>query len=74
MLESGAKVIYESLGEIHVSGHACEEEHRLLQSLVKPKYVIPNHGEYRHLLRHAEVAESMGVPRENIYIMENGMC
>lgn len=72
LLESGAKVIYESLGEIHVSGHACEEEHRLLQSLVKPKYVIPNHGEYRHLLRHAEVAESMGVPRENIYIMENG--
>lgn len=72
LLESGAKVIYESLGEIHVSGHACEEEHKLLQSLVKPKYVIPNHGEYRHLLRHAEVAESMGVPRENIYIMENG--
>ncbi|WBW50331.1 ribonuclease J [Peptoniphilus equinus] len=72
LLESGAKVIYESLGEIHVSGHACEEEHKLLHALVRPKYFVPNHGEYRHLLHHAEIAESMGTPRENIYIMENG--
>lgn len=74
LLESGAKVIYETLSEIHVSGHACQEELKLMLSLVNPKYFIPAHGEVRHLQKHAEIAESLGVKKENIFIMENGNC
>lgn len=65
----GAKVIYQ---DTHVSGHACQEEIKLIYALTKPKYAIPVHGEYRHLIRHAEIAELMGVPKENIFLLESG--
>ncbi len=64
----GAEVIYEAMAEVHVSGHACQEEIKLFHTLVKPKYFIPVHGEYRMLWQHAELAESLGMPRENIVI------
>ncbi|MDD6572002.1 MAG: ribonuclease J [Thermoflexaceae bacterium] len=65
----GAKVIFQ---DTHVSGHACEEELKLIYSLVKPKYAIPVHGEYRHLAANAEIAENMGIPKENIFVMFKG--
>ena len=65
----GAKVIFQ---DVHVSGHACQEEIKLIYSLVKPKYAIPVHGEYRHLKAHAEVAQSLGIPKENIFLMYSG--
>jgi len=65
----GAKVIYQ---DTHVSGHACQEEIKLIYSLTKPQYAVPVHGEYRHLIRHAELAESMGIPKENIFILSSG--
>ncbi|MDF2538278.1 MAG: rnjA [Herbinix sp.] len=65
----GAKVIYQ---DTHVSGHACQEEIKLIYSLTKPKYAIPVHGEYRHLIRHAELAQVMGIPKENIFILSSG--
>lgn len=65
----GADVIFQ---ETHVSGHACQEEIKLMYSLVKPKYAIPVHGEYRHLKEHGELAESMGIPKENVFLMESG--
>lgn len=72
LMERGVKVIYEALSEIHVSGHACQEELKLILSLVKPKYFIPCHGEIRHLIKHGEIAKKMGVEEENIFLMENG--
>ncbi len=66
-MEIGTKVIYESLADVHVSGHACEEELKLIHTLLKPKYFIPVHGEYRHLKRHGELAEELGMPKENIF-------
>lgn len=74
LLERGAKVIYETLSEIHVSGHACQEELKLILSLIKPKYFIPAHGEVRHLMKHAKIVAQMGIPEDNIFIMENGNC
>ncbi len=68
----GAEVIYESLEPIHVSGHACRGELRVLHSLVNPKFFIPVHGEYRHLKKHAKLAESVGMPESNIMIAEIG--
>ncbi len=68
----GAEVIYESLEPIHVSGHACRDELRLLHTLVKPKFFIPVHGEYRHLKKHARLAESLGMKKGNIAIAEIG--
>ncbi|MDO5521914.1 MAG: ribonuclease J, partial [bacterium] len=65
----GAKVIYQ---DTHVSGHACQEEIKLIYSLVKPKYSVPVHGEYRHLKRHAELAESLGVEKDNIFLISSG--
>ena len=65
----GAEVIFQ---DVHVSGHACQEEIKLIYSLVKPKYAIPVHGEYRHLKAHAEVAQSLGIPKENIFLMYSG--
>lgn len=65
----GAKVIYQ---DTHVSGHACQEEIKLIYSLVKPKYAIPVHGEYRHLRRHAELCESLGIPKERIFLLSSG--
>ncbi len=74
LYKKGAKVVYESLEKIHVSGHACQEEHKILHTLLKPKFFIPVHGEYRHLKRHAELAESLGMPSQNILITEIGNC
>lgn len=68
----GAEVVYKDLAEVHVSGHACREELKMMMSLVKPKYFIPVHGEYRHLKQHAELAEKMGIPRANTMIAELG--
>ncbi len=68
----GAQVVYEALAEVHVSGHACQEELKLMHALVQPKYFIPVHGEYRMLWQHAELAESMGMNRKNIVIPEIG--
>lgn len=66
---TGANVIFQ---DAHVSGHACQEEIKLIYSLVRPKYAIPVHGEFRHLKAHAEVAKSIGIPKENIFIMQSG--
>ena len=72
LFKLGAEVIYESYSEVHVSGHACQEELKLILGITKPKYFIPVHGEYRHLLQHAKLGEKMGVAPENIYVLENG--
>ncbi len=68
----GAEVLYEAVSEIHVSGHACREEQKIMISFVRPKYFIPVHGEYRHLVLHARLAEEMGVPSQNTIVLENG--
>ena len=67
--EQGANVIFQ---DVHVSGHACQEEIKLIYSLVKPRYAVPVHGEYRHLKAHAGIAESLGIPKENIFLMHSG--
>ena len=72
LFKKGANVIYEALMETHVSGHACQEELKLIHTLVKPKFFIPVHGEYRHLKQHAKLAESLGMPKKNIFIAELG--
>lgn len=74
LYKKGARVVYESLEKIHVSGHACQEEHKILHSLLNPKFFIPVHGEYRHLKRHAQLAQSLGMPEQNILITEVGNC
>ena len=68
----GAEVIYSDIADIHVSGHAAEEELKLIHSLIKPKFFLPVHGEYRHLRRHAMIAENLGMPKEKIFILTNG--
>lgn len=65
----GAKVIFQ---DTHVSGHACQEEIKLIYALTKPKYAIPVHGEYRHLIAHKELAQTMGIPKENVFILSSG--
>lgn len=72
LYRKGAEVIYHSLEDVHVSGHACEEELKLIHRLLKPKYFIPIHGEYRHLKRHAMIAESLGLEKSNIFILDIG--
>ena len=72
LIEKGANVIYKSIEDIHVSGHARQEELKLVQSLLKPKYFVPVHGEDKHLIMHGKIAEEMGVKKENIFILENG--
>ena len=72
LMQIGAEVVYSSLEAIHVSGHACQEEQKLIFALARPKYFIPVHGEYRQLRAHSETAQSMGVKKENIIIMSNG--
>ena len=72
LMQIGAEVVYSSLADIHVSGHACQEEQKLMLSLVRPKFFLPVHGEYRQLMVHARTAVSLGVPPENIFIMNNG--
>ena len=72
--KQGARVIYESLYEVHASGHACREELKLMLALVNPKYFIPVHGEYRHLKKHVELAVEMGIPKQRTLIPELGFC
>ena len=72
LMKSGAEVVYEAMYEVHVSGHACREELKLIQALTKPKFFIPVHGEYKHLKKHAEIALELGMPPENIIIGEIG--
>ena len=72
LMQIGAEVVYSALEAIHVSGHACQEEQKLILALAKPKYFIPVHGEYRQLRAHRETAVSMGIPRENVLMMSNG--
>ena len=72
LMKLGAEVVYSSLEQIHVSGHASQEEQKLMLSLVKPKYFIPVHGEYRQLTAHAKTAMQLGIPKENIFLMSNG--
>jgi len=72
LFKRGANVIYEDVSGVHVSGHASQEELKLMMNLVKPKYFVPTHGEYRHLNRHAALARENGIPEENIYIADIG--
>ncbi|NFS22868.1 ribonuclease J [Clostridium botulinum] len=72
LFKKGADVIYEALEEVHVSGHAYEEELKLIHTLVYPKYFMPVHGEYRHLKRHVDLAMELGMERENIFSLETG--
>ncbi|MDO5490832.1 MAG: ribonuclease J [Bacillota bacterium] len=72
LIEKGAEVIYSDIAETHVSGHACREELKLMHSLIHPKYFMPVHGEYRHLQKHAQLAEYLGLQRDHIFLLSNG--
>ncbi len=72
LFKQGAEVIYEALADVHVSGHACQEELKLIHTLVRPKFFIPVHGEYRHLKQHGELAVKLGMKEKNVYLGENG--
>lgn len=72
LMERGADVLYSPLQQVHVSGHAAQEEQKLVLTLLQPKYLIPVHGEYRMQMHHAETAKSLGIPEKNIFILENG--
>jgi len=72
LFRRGANVIYEKVSEIHVSGHASKEELKLMLNLVKPKYFMPVHGEHRHKVYHARLAEKTGIPKSNIFLLDNG--
>lgn len=72
LMKHGCKIASESMYEVHVSGHACQEELKIIQGLTKPKYFIPVHGEQKHLVKHAELAMGMGMPRQNIFIGDIG--
>ena len=72
LMQIGAEVIYSAIEHVHVSGHACQEEQKLIFALTKPKYFVPVHGEYKHLMAHSETAKMMGVDKDNIFMMTNG--
>lgn len=72
LMKLGAEVVYEKMYDVHVSGHACREELKLMLGIVRPQFFVPVHGEQKHLLKHAELAESVGIPGENIVIADNG--
>ncbi len=72
LMKRGAEVLYSPLRAVHVSGHAAQEEQKLVLSLLKPKFLVPVHGEFRHLMHHANTGTRMGIPRENIFVLENG--
>lgn len=74
LMKLGANVVYERMYEVHVSGHACQEEQKLILGLVKPKYFIPVHGEQKHLRKHAMLGEAMGVPTDHIVMASNGVA
>lgn len=72
LFEKGAYVVYDRMADVHVSGHACREELKLMLHIIQPEYFIPAHGEYRHLQMHAQLAKDMGVPEENIFVADIG--
>jgi ribonuclease J len=72
LFKQGARVMYDKIGQVHVHGHGSQEELKLILSLVKPKFFAPIHGEYRHLSLHARLAESVGIPASNIFVLEDG--
>ncbi|PJB49557.1 MAG: ribonuclease J, partial [Chloroflexi bacterium CG_4_9_14_3_um_filter_45_9] len=72
LFRQGAQVVYGKLAQVHVHGHGSQEELKLMLRLVKPKFFVPIHGEYRHLSLHARLAQSVGVPKDNIFVLENG--
>ena len=72
LFEKEVDVIYNEIADIHVSGHACQEELKLIHTLIKPKFFMPVHGEYRHLVQHAHIAESIGMRKDHIFILSNG--
>jgi ribonuclease J len=72
LFKQGAQVLYNTIAEVHVHGHASQEELKLLMNIVKPKYFMPIHGEYRHLCLHAKLAQSVGIPKERTFVMEDG--
>ena len=72
LMQIGAEVVYSALADVHVSGHACQEEQKLMLALTRPKYFIPVHGEYRQLRAHSETAQQMGMDKDNIFILTNG--
>jgi ribonuclease J len=72
LFKQGAQVMYEKTGQVHVHGHGSQEELKLILSLVKPRFFVPVHGEYRHLSLHARLAESVGMPKSNIFVLEDG--
>jgi len=72
LFRRGANVIYEKVSEIHVSGHASKEELKLMLNMVRPKYFMPVHGEYRFLVSHSKLAEKQGIPKENVFILGDG--
>lgn len=72
LMKRGAEVVYEKMYDVHVSGHACREELKLMMGVIKPKYYIPVHGEQKHLQKHAALAESVGIPSKNIILADNG--
>ncbi len=72
LFKQGARVLYSDVAQVHVHGHGSQEELKLLLNLVKPKFFVPIHGEYRHLSLHAKLAESVGIPKENIFVLEDG--
>lgn len=74
LMKSGIEVIYEKMYDVHTSGHACQEELKLMMGLVKPKFFIPVHGEQKHLQKHARLAEAVGIDKDNIYIGNIGDC
>jgi ribonuclease J len=72
LFECGCEVVYDRDQEVHVSGHAAREELKMMLSIVRPKYFVPMHGEYRHLVRHAKLAQEMDIPAKNTFVLQNG--
>ncbi|MDO8716872.1 MAG: ribonuclease J [Dehalococcoidales bacterium] len=72
LFKQGARVLYDKMAQVHVHGHASQEELKLLLSITKPKFFVPIHGEYRHLTLHGKLAESVGIPKQNIFVLEDG--
>ena len=72
LMKQGAEVVYEAMYEVHVSGHACQDELKMMLALTKPKFFIPIHGEYKHMKKHEGLAIKMGIPEENIFLLNIG--
>ena len=74
LMKQGVEVIYENMYDVHASGHACQQDLKLMMGMVKPKFFIPVHGEQKHLIKHATLAQAMGIPKKNIFIGDIGNC